>query len=61
MTLPEASFRHVRRLTDDTGMLEHAWHELPRRDRGYTVDDNARGLLVACREPRGGECLTGLA
>ncbi|AWB46894.1 glycosyl transferase [Paenibacillus sp. CAA11] len=32
------------RLTDDTGLLEHALGSIPRRNEGYTTDDNARGL-----------------
>lgn len=38
------SFRHLRRLTDDTGLLEHALGRIPRRKEGYTTDDNARAL-----------------
>ncbi|RED56774.1 hypothetical protein [Cohnella lupini] len=38
------SFAHLRRLTDDTGLLEHALGRIPRRREGYTTDDNARAL-----------------
>jgi len=38
------SFLHLRRLTDDTGLLEHALGRIPRRREGYTTDDNARAL-----------------
>jgi len=38
------SFAHLRRLTDDTGLLEHALGRIPRRREGYTADDNARAL-----------------
>jgi len=38
------SFAHLRRLTDDTGLLEHALGRTPRRREGYTTDDNARAL-----------------
>jgi hypothetical protein len=43
---PEAtpSFAHLLRLTDDTGLLEHALGRIPRRREGYTTDDNARAL-----------------
>lgn len=44
---PEAlapSFTHLCRLTDDTGLLEHAMGRIPRRREGYTTDDNARAL-----------------
>jgi hypothetical protein len=51
VTLPEPSFAHLLRLTDDTGLFEHARYLLPRRDRGYTVDDTARALIAVCRQP----------
>ncbi|RKP45852.1 hypothetical protein D7Z26_25215 [Cohnella endophytica] len=41
------SFAHLRRLTDDTGILEHALGRIPRRREGYTTDDNARALWTA--------------
>lgn len=44
---PEAStpsFTHLSRMTDDTGLLEHALGRIPRRREGYTTDDNARAL-----------------
>lgn len=48
---PEPSFEHLLRLTDSTGLFEHAQGSSPLRDHGYCVDDVARGLLVICREP----------
>lgn len=42
-------FDHLRVLTDGRGMLEHARHDRPRSTLGYTVDDNARGLVVLSR------------
>lgn len=43
---------HLDRLTDSTGLIQHAIYSLPRRDSGYTVDDNARALrLCAQRWP----------
>ncbi|MET8150486.1 glycosyltransferase [Actinoplanes sp. NPDC049668] len=44
------SFAHLRRLTDDTGLLEHARHAVARRAHGYCTDDVARGLVVTSRE-----------
>ncbi|MFC5406937.1 hypothetical protein [Cohnella soli] len=41
------SISHLRRLTDDTGILEHALGRIPRRREGYTTDDNARALWTA--------------
>ncbi|MEU4769428.1 hypothetical protein AB0H12_39920 [Actinosynnema sp. NPDC023794] len=45
------SFAHLLRLSDDTGLHEHADGPLPRREHGYCLDDVARGLVVLCREP----------
>lgn len=51
MTAPAPSFAHLARLTDDTGLFEHARHATARRAHGYCVDDVARGLVVTSREP----------
>ena len=45
--LPELSLDHLHRLTDDTGMLQHAIFTIPNRIEGYTTDDNARALILA--------------
>jgi hypothetical protein len=37
---------HLIRMTDDTGLLQHAAHSVPDRRHGYCVDDNARALIV---------------
>jgi hypothetical protein len=59
--LPEVSFHHVFRLSDDTGLFEHGRGCIPRREHGYCVDDVARGLLVVSRETEPGPQLVGLA
>ena len=46
-TLPELSFDHLRRLTDDTGIIQHAKYGIPNLKEGYCLDDNARALLAA--------------
>lgn len=51
MSYPAAPFRHLQRLTDNVGLLEHADGVVPRHEHGYCVDDVARGLVVVCREP----------
>jgi hypothetical protein len=51
MSYPAASFRHLFRLTDQVGILEHAKGIVPQHERGYCVDDVAQGLIVVCREP----------
>jgi hypothetical protein len=38
---------HLLRLTDDTGIIQHATFSVPARESGYCVDDNARALMVA--------------
>lgn len=43
---PEVDLRHVRALTDDTGILQHAAFNVPRYEEGYCLDDNARALLL---------------
>ncbi|BCY09823.1 glycosyltransferase [Actinoplanes sp. L3-i22] len=48
---PPAPFTHLVRLTDDTGLFEHARHATVRREHGYCTDDVARGLVVTSREP----------
>jgi glycosyltransferase involved in cell wall biosynthesis len=45
--LPEMKLDHLKILTDDTGILQHANHTIPNRDHGYCTDDNARALMVA--------------
>jgi len=44
--LPEIKLDYLRRMTDDTGMLQHAKYTVPDRTHGYCVDDNARALIV---------------
>ena len=51
MSTPEPSFEHLLRLSDDTGLFEHARGAVPRRERGYCLDDVARGLVVVSRHP----------
>ena len=46
LSLPEISLEHLRLLTDDTGILQHAAFTTPDRRHGYTTDDNARALIL---------------
>lgn len=46
--VPIAQTQHFLALCDDTGLYQHAVHNVPNRTHGYCVDDNARGLLLAC-------------
>ncbi|MBS3762003.1 MAG: glycosyltransferase [Planctomycetes bacterium] len=47
--LPRPKLNHLSRLTDDTGLLQHAHFSVPNRQHGYTTDDNARGMVVAAK------------
>ena len=51
MSWPDPPFRHLVRITDHVGLVEHAEGIVPRRERGYCVDDAACGLMIVCREP----------
>jgi len=49
---PMPSLRHLLRLTDDCGVIQHAKFWVPNYVSGYCVDDNSRALIVACRHHR---------
>ncbi len=51
-SLPELCLDHLRRMTDDTGIIQHATYSVPARRSGYCVDDNARALIVAVHADR---------
>ena len=40
---------HLDRMTDSTGLIQHAIYNVPRRESGYTTDDNARALRLCTR------------
>jgi glycosyltransferase involved in cell wall biosynthesis len=44
--LPPLSLSHLNRLTDETGLFQHAIHTIPNYQEGYTTDDNTRGLML---------------
>ncbi|NMA92240.1 MAG: glycosyltransferase [Firmicutes bacterium] len=44
---PAIKLDHLRALTDDTGLFQHAHYTVPDREHGYCTDDNARALIVA--------------
>jgi glycosyltransferase involved in cell wall biosynthesis len=46
LELPHPRLNHLRVMSDDTGMLQHARFDVPDRDHGYCTDDNARALIV---------------
>jgi len=48
LLLPPFSLAHIKRLTDDTGIIQHAKFGIPNLKEGYCLDDNARALLMVC-------------
>jgi glycosyltransferase involved in cell wall biosynthesis len=49
--IPPPSFAHLLRMSDETGVFEHANMTTPRREHGYCTDDVARALIAVMREP----------
>ena len=47
ISLPPISLKHLFKLTDEFGILQFAKFSEPDKNSGYTVDDNARALIVA--------------
>ena len=45
--LPELKLDHIGRMTDGTGIFQHATFEVPNFHEGYCTDDNARAFLLA--------------
>ncbi len=46
LVLPPFSLDHINRMTDDTGIIQHAEFGIPNLKEGYCMDDNARALLM---------------
>jgi len=44
--VPEPSLEHLKKLTDDTGLYQHAKFTIPNREYGYCTDDNARAVIA---------------
>jgi len=45
--LPKIKLTHVSRLTDSTGVFQHAFLSVPNFSEGYCTDDNARAFILA--------------
>ena len=43
---PPFDLTHLKRLTDDTGLIQHAKYIVPDRHTGYCLDDNSRALML---------------
>lgn len=59
--LPAPSLAHLRHLTDDLGLWEHALESSPRTEHGFCTDDNARALVVVLRQAPRSSALIDLA
>jgi glycosyltransferase involved in cell wall biosynthesis len=46
--LPKINLGHLHHMTDDCGLFQFADFRKPNKSFGYTLDDNARALVVAC-------------
>jgi len=44
--MPTFSLKHIKRLTYDTGIIQHALYNVPNLKKGYCIDDNSRALLM---------------
>jgi hypothetical protein len=47
VVLPQFDLQHLVRLTDEAGLIQHATFCVPNRAEGYSIDDNARALILA--------------
>jgi len=47
----KADIAAVERMSDSTGMLQHAIYSVPDRRHGYCIDDNARALIFMTQAP----------
>lgn len=45
--MPTFDLAHIKRLTDDTGIVQHAKYGIPNLKEGYCVDDNSRALILS--------------
>lgn len=46
LRLPQFDLTHLKRLTDGTGLIQHAKYIVPDRHTGYCLDDNARAMML---------------
>jgi len=44
--VPPLNLHHLRTMTDEMGLFQFASYSIPNKDFGYTLDDNARSLIV---------------
>ncbi len=53
--LPRLKLDHLLRMTDSTGVFQHAVFDVPNFSEGYCTDDNARAFILAVRLGEAGE------
>ena len=58
--LPPWRFDHLLRMSDSTGIFQHAIFTVPWFDHGYCTDDNARALLLSVLLEELDECPAGI-
>lgn len=46
LALPRMNLEHLMRMTDSTGIIQHATFAIPDHNHGYCTDDNARALIL---------------
>jgi glycosyltransferase involved in cell wall biosynthesis len=46
LELPDLRLDHLQRMSDSTGIFQHAIYSLPDFHHGYCTDDNARALII---------------
>lgn len=46
VVVPPLNLRHLKNMTDDFGLFQFAHYTAPNKTFGYTLDDNARALIV---------------
>lgn len=46
LALPRMNLEHLMRMTDSTGVIQHAVYSIPDYSHGYCTDDNARALIL---------------
>lgn len=49
LEVPEPPLDHLLRMTDGTGLLQHAKFITPDRDHGYCTDDNSRAVIAMAK------------
>jgi glycosyltransferase involved in cell wall biosynthesis len=47
--IPPINLQHLYKMTDDVGLFQFALYTIPNKDSGYTLDDNARALIICSR------------